>query len=242
MATVAALSKQRSWDEEKMTINIELDGAGKVMMASPQRQWRGDEVMQIARFAGHELMAITDIDARVFLDANDHTLNNTPGSMQMNIDPTDNDQQTEPMAEPFHLDGCYVGVMGCEPGRLEIKRIGGAWVSGENGQFYTVGARISCKQVARVRVTSPDDSNLEFYPDPGQCEQVGLPVQGCEKVGDDAQQLAAAVSMLMKVKNSLMHQRRFGQDTLQGYRTACTSVEGDIEQWLIDNGHLPSGA
>lgn len=41
-------------------MNIELDGGGKVKMACVQKQWHGNAIMQIARFAGEEVMAIDD--------------------------------------------------------------------------------------------------------------------------------------------------------------------------------------
>ncbi|MBU2816624.1 hypothetical protein HF282_03845 [Acidithiobacillus ferrooxidans] len=41
-------------------MKIEVDGSGKVMMAAPQQQWHGNEVMQTALFAGETVMAITD--------------------------------------------------------------------------------------------------------------------------------------------------------------------------------------
>lgn len=46
-------------------MQIELDGGGKVKMSAAQKQWRGNEVMQTAVFAGQEVMAITD-DAGAF--------------------------------------------------------------------------------------------------------------------------------------------------------------------------------
>ncbi|KWA83982.1 hypothetical protein WL29_21695 [Burkholderia ubonensis] len=46
-------------------MNIELDSAGKVAFAAPQQKWHkpeGDDgaLLQTARFAGQEMMAITD--------------------------------------------------------------------------------------------------------------------------------------------------------------------------------------
>lgn len=38
---------------------LELSASGRVHFASPQQQWHGDNVMQVARFAGQEMMAIT---------------------------------------------------------------------------------------------------------------------------------------------------------------------------------------
>jgi hypothetical protein len=50
--------------------------------------------------------------------------------------------------------------------------------------------------------------------------------------------LADAVKLLCGLKSSLMHQRRFGSETLAGYRRACTNAEGDIEAWLIEHGFM----
>lgn len=49
-----------------------------------------------------------------------------------------------------------------------------------------------------------------------------------------------AVELLKRLKSSLMHVRRFGVDDLATWRRGCTSTEGDIEEWLIDNGHQAS--
>lgn len=49
-------------------MQISLHGGGKVLMASPQQRWHGDnpEVAQFARFAGQDMTAITD-DAGAFV-------------------------------------------------------------------------------------------------------------------------------------------------------------------------------
>ena len=57
----------------------------------------------------------------------------------------------------------------------------------------------------------------------------------------NGQPLPEAVQVLLRMKRNLEHQRRFGTDTLGGWRNACVQAEGDIEEWLIDNGHLQSG-
>jgi len=44
------------------------------------------------------------------------------------------------------------------------------------------------------------------------------------------------------IKVDLMHQRRFGADSLQGWRSACTSAEGDIEDVLKLIAATPSPA
>ncbi|MBN3839340.1 hypothetical protein [Burkholderia sp. Ac-20349] len=54
------------------------------------------------------------------------------------------------------------------------------------------------------------------------------------------EQLASAVNLLKALKHNLMHARRFGPDTLQNYRRACSSAEGDVEEWLIKHGHMKS--
>ncbi|MGO3743813.1 MAG: hypothetical protein ACTJG9_00335 [Alcaligenes aquatilis] len=41
-------------------MTIELDGGRKVKMACVQKQWHANAIMQIARFAGEEIMAIND--------------------------------------------------------------------------------------------------------------------------------------------------------------------------------------
>jgi hypothetical protein len=48
-------------------MHIEIDGSGKVNLSVPQQKWGGGTpgVMQQARFAGQEVMAITD-DAGAF--------------------------------------------------------------------------------------------------------------------------------------------------------------------------------
>lgn len=51
--------------------------------------------------------------------------------------------------------------------------------------------------------------------------------------------LPDAVKMLFRMKRNLMHQRRFGSDTLNAYRNTVAATEGDIEEWLIENGFLP---
>ena len=57
---------------------------------------------------------------------------------------------------------------------------------------------------------------------------------------DDKELLDAAVKLLRKLKRDLMSQRRFGSETLDGYRRACTSAEGDIEEWLAEGGFMKS--
>jgi hypothetical protein len=52
--------------------------------------------------------------------------------------------------------------------------------------------------------------------------------------------LPEAVKVLLRMKRNLEHQRRFGFDTLIAYRNACAHAEGDIEEWLIENGYLQS--
>jgi hypothetical protein len=54
----------------KNIVHIEIGPAGKVMLGEPQQQWNdagqgAPDVMQVSRFAGQELMAITD-DAGAF--------------------------------------------------------------------------------------------------------------------------------------------------------------------------------
>lgn len=44
--------------------------------------------------------------------------------------------------------------------------------------------------------------------------------------------LGVATKALQRAKNDLMHQRRFGTDTLGGWRHAACSVEGDVEEAL----------
>jgi len=56
------------------------------------------------------------------------------------------------------------------------------------------------------------------------------------------EQLASAVELLKALKRDLMHARRFGPDTLAGYRRACSSAEGDVEAWLIEHGYAKSAA
>jgi hypothetical protein len=43
-------------------MKLEIDGSGKVNFGIPQQVWLGDKpsIMQVSRFAGHEMMAITD--------------------------------------------------------------------------------------------------------------------------------------------------------------------------------------
>lgn len=53
-------------------------------------------------------------------------------------------------------------------------------------------------------------------------------------------ELDAAVTLLKRLKRDLMHARRFGTDTLATYRRACSEAEGDIESFLIENGHMKS--
>ena len=40
------------------------------------------------------------------------------------------------------------------------------------------------------------------------------------------------VELLRRLKRDLMHARRFSSDTLATYRRACSSAEGDIEEFL----------
>ncbi|MCU6502248.1 hypothetical protein LPN04_31085 [Rugamonas sp. A1-17] len=49
-------------------MNIEINGEGRVKFAGVQQKWFGDKpaIMQTARFAGQEMIAITD-DAGAFL-------------------------------------------------------------------------------------------------------------------------------------------------------------------------------
>lgn len=48
-------------------MELELSGGGRVMFGAPQQYWHGNNptVMQTSRFAGQEMMAITD-DAGAF--------------------------------------------------------------------------------------------------------------------------------------------------------------------------------
>jgi hypothetical protein len=46
------------------------------------------------------------------------------------------------------------------------------------------------------------------------------------------QQTESAVELLRRLKRDLMHTRRFGDNTMASYRRACSSAEGDIEEWL----------
>jgi hypothetical protein len=43
-------------------MKVELDAAGRLNFRVPQQMWFGDDphMMQSARFAGHEMMAVTD--------------------------------------------------------------------------------------------------------------------------------------------------------------------------------------
>jgi hypothetical protein len=50
----------------------------------------------------------------------------------------------------------------------------------------------------------------------------------------------SAVELLKRLKSNLMHTRRFGDDSFASYRRACSTAEGDIEEWLIENGHMKS--
>lgn len=49
---------------------------------------------------------------------------------------------------------------------------------------------------------------------------------------------ADAVTFLKRLKGSLMHTRRFGGDTLAAYRSACTDVEAEIEEWLNNRASM----
>jgi hypothetical protein len=54
--------------------------------------------------------------------------------------------------------------------------------------------------------------------------------------------LESAVDLMKRLKRDLMHARRFGSDTLAAYRRACSSAEGDVEEWLIENSRAQSTA
>lgn len=56
-------------------------------------------------------------------------------------------------------------------------------------------------------------------------------VQPCAESA--AQRVKDATPFLKRLKSSLMHQRRFGDDTLAAYRRACTDAEAEIEEWLL---------
>lgn len=47
--------------------------------------------------------------------------------------------------------------------------------------------------------------------------------------------LTSAIELMKRLKRDLMHARRFGVDTLANYRRACSSAEGDVEEWLNEN-------
>ncbi len=48
----------------------------------------------------------------------------------------------------------------------------------------------------------------------------------------ECQSMREALPLLKQLKRDLMHARRFSPDTLNTYRTACTSAECDIEEFL----------
>jgi hypothetical protein len=52
--------------------------------------------------------------------------------------------------------------------------------------------------------------------------------------------LPEAVKLLMQVKSTLEHHRRFGVDSLNEHRRKLSAVEGDIEEWLIAAGFQKS--
>ena len=45
-----------------------------------------------------------------------------------------------------------------------------------------------------------------------------------------------AIALLKRLKQDLMRTRRFGDDTMAAYKRACSTAEGDIEEWL--DAHL----
>lgn len=51
----------------------------------------------------------------------------------------------------------------------------------------------------------------------------------------DTEKLVEAIALLRRLKSSLMHQRRFGGETLGHWRSACVQAEGDVEEWLLEN-------
>ena len=59
-----------------------------------------------------------------------------------------------------------------------------------------------------------------------------------------SRQVAAqeAIALLERLKRDLMHARRFSPDTLDTYRRACSSAEGDIEEFLAElRANKPKG-
>lgn len=72
-----------------------------------------------------------------------------------------------------------------------------------------------------------------------QLAEQSLPQKAKDKPDDP---LASAVELLKALKRDLMHARLFGPDTLANYRRACSSAEGDVEEWLIQHGYMKSTA
>lgn len=58
----------------------------------------------------------------------------------------------------------------------------------------------------------------------------------------DAEKLAETTALLRRLKSSLMHQRRFGGETLEHWRSACVQAEGDVEEWLLENAPQKANA
>jgi len=54
-------------------------------------------------------------------------------------------------------------------------------------------------------------------------------------IAQQVQADAGAVALLKRLKRDLMHARRFGSDTLQAFKSACSQAEGDIEEWLTEH-------
>lgn len=50
--------------------------------------------------------------------------------------------------------------------------------------------------------------------------------------------LPEPVKLLFRIKRDLEQQRRFGIDTLTAWRNKLVYAEGDIEEWLIENGYI----
>jgi hypothetical protein len=57
--------------------------------------------------------------------------------------------------------------------------------------------------------------------------------QADEAVTDE--RLTSAIELMKRLKRDLMHARRFSADTLANYRRACSSAEGDVEEWLKEH-------
>lgn len=72
--------------------------------------------------------------------------------------------------------------------------------------------------------------------------EVALQTHGVTVIDDDVPgaKLEDAVALLRRIKSDLMHTRRFSTDDLNTYRNACTSTEGDVEEWLIGHGFMKS--